>query len=77
MIDVILPVLDEARALPVVIGAMPPGYAPLVVDNDSRDGSAQIARSLGARVVSEPPRRPSWSASWTATARWTRVSWAP
>jgi glycosyltransferase involved in cell wall biosynthesis len=67
VIDVILPVLDEADALPVVIGAMPDGYAPLVIDNGSRDGSAQIARSLGARVVSEP-RRGFGAACWAGLA---------
>jgi len=56
MIDVILPVLDEAAALPVVLAAFPPGFAPLVVDNGSSDGSAAIARRLGARVVDEPRR---------------------
>jgi len=56
VVDVILPVLDEAAALPWVLGRMPPGYRPLVVDNGSIDGSAQIALGLGARLVSEPRR---------------------
>ncbi len=56
MPDVILPVLDEAQALPAVLAAMPAGYSPLVVDNGSTDGSAALARSLGARVVAEPRR---------------------
>ncbi len=56
VIEVILPVLDEAEALPGVLAAFPDGYAPLVVDNGSRDDSAAIARRLGARVVSEPRR---------------------
>jgi len=55
-IEVILPVLDEADALPWVLGRMPAGYAPLVVDNGSTDGSAEVAARLGARVVSEPRR---------------------
>lgn len=54
MIEVILPVLDEAQAIPAVLGAMPVGFEPLVVDNGSRDGSAQVARIGGARVVHEP-----------------------
>ncbi len=54
--EVILPVLDEAAALPGVLGAMPPGYEPLVVDNGSSDGSAEIAAAHGARVVTEPRR---------------------
>jgi glycosyltransferase involved in cell wall biosynthesis len=35
---------------------MPAGYAPLVVDNGSSDGSAELAERLGARVVREPQR---------------------
>ena len=56
MIDVILPVLDEAAALPWVLARMPAGYRPIVVDNGSSDGSADIARRLGATVVAEPAR---------------------
>jgi len=56
MPDVILPVLDEAEALPWVLGRMPAGYEPIVVDNGSTDDSARIARAAGARVVSEPLR---------------------
>ncbi len=56
MPDVVLPVLDEAAALPTVLAAMPAGYRPIVVDNGSADGSADVARRLGARVVSEPRR---------------------
>jgi glycosyltransferase involved in cell wall biosynthesis len=56
VIEVILPVLDEAAAIPGVLAAMPAGFEPLVVDNGSRDESAVVARRLGARVVSEPQR---------------------
>jgi len=52
--DVILPVLDERDALPWVLGRMPQGFHPIVVDNGSVDGSAEVAAGLGARVVSEP-----------------------
>jgi glycosyltransferase involved in cell wall biosynthesis len=56
VIEVILPVLDEAEALPWVLGRMPAGFHPLVVDNGSSDGSAELAAELGARVVVEPCR---------------------
>jgi len=56
MPDVILPVLDEAAAIPGVLAAMPAGYRPIVVDNGSSDGSAEIAAGLGALVVAEPRR---------------------
>lgn len=56
MPDVILPVLDEAGAIPAVLAAMPPGYRAIVVDNGSSDGSGALAASLGALVVDEPVR---------------------
>ena len=63
MTDVVLPVLDEADALPWVLGRMPEGFEPIVVDNGSSDGSAEIARRLGAAVVAEP-RRGFGAACW-------------
>ena len=54
MIDVILPALNEARALPIVIPTLPDGFRAIVVDNGSTDGTAQVARDLGAAVVFEP-----------------------
>jgi glycosyltransferase involved in cell wall biosynthesis len=53
-IDLILPVRDEAEALPGVLAGLPPGYRPVVVDNGSTDGSGDVARGLGAQVVHEP-----------------------
>lgn len=49
--DVLLPCLDEAEALPWIIGRMPPGFQPIVIDNGSHDGSPQLASDLGAIVV--------------------------
>ena len=54
--DVVLPCLDEAAALPWVLGRMPPGHRPIVVDNGSTDGSPWLAAELGATVVVEPRR---------------------
>ena len=56
MPDVVLPCLDEAGALPWVLGRIPEGYRPIVADNDSTDGSAEIAQRHGARVVQARPR---------------------
>ncbi|MFG3099177.1 glycosyltransferase family 2 protein [Streptomyces sp. NPDC048182] len=55
-VDVVLPCLDEAEALPWVLARIPAGWRALVVDNGSTDGSADLARALGATVVSEPRR---------------------
>lgn len=52
--DVILPCRDEGPALPDLLTLMPEGFTPIVVDNGSRDDTAEVARGLGARVVSEP-----------------------
>jgi glycosyltransferase involved in cell wall biosynthesis len=54
--DVILPVLNEAEALPGLLAAFPSGYRPIVVDNGSTDGSGDLAAERGARVVTEPAR---------------------
>ena len=56
LVTVVLPALDEALALPGVLAGLPAGYAALVVDNGSTDGTAELARSLGATVVTEPRR---------------------
>lgn len=54
--QIVLPCLDEAQALPAVLAGLPAGWPVLVVDNGSSDGTADVARSLGARVVTEPRR---------------------
>ncbi|MGW4394971.1 glycosyltransferase family 2 protein [Amycolatopsis nivea] len=54
--DVVLPCLDEAAALPGVLASLPPGYRAIVVDNGSRDGSPGVAAAHGAKVVDEPRR---------------------
>jgi len=51
VIDVVLPCLDEAGALPWLLPRLPEGYRAIVVDNGSTDGSPDIARDLGATVV--------------------------
>ncbi|MFQ6142011.1 glycosyltransferase family 2 protein [Streptomyces seoulensis] len=55
-VDVVLPCLDEAEALPWVLDRIPAGWRAIVVDNGSTDGSADIARARGAHVVHEPRR---------------------
>jgi len=55
-IDVVLPCLNEAGALPWVLSRMPSGYRPIVADNGSTDGSAAVAAAYGARVVPVPQR---------------------
>ena len=52
-VTVVLPCLDEAASLPGVLGEIPAGYKALVVDNNSTDGTADVARRHGADVVTE------------------------
>ena len=56
MPHVVIPVLNEAAALPALLAAMPPGYTAVVAGNGSTDGSGDIARRAGAIVVEEPIR---------------------
>lgn len=53
LVTVVLPCLNEAESLPAVLAAIPAGYRVLVVDNNSTDGTAEVARRHGADVVSE------------------------
>lgn len=52
-VTVVLPCLDEAASLPGVLTEIPQGYSALVVDNNSTDGTAEVARRFGAQVVAE------------------------
>lgn len=53
---VLIPALDEEAALPHVLADLPRDLldAIVVVDNGSRDRTAEVARAAGATVVSEP-----------------------
>lgn len=56
-VDVVIPALNEAEALPRVIADIPDGVRHVVVaDNGSTDGTAAVARAAGAKVVQEPER---------------------
>ena len=52
-VTVILPCLNEAESLPALLNGIPDGYRALVVDNNSTDGTADVARRNGACVVAE------------------------
>ena len=57
-IDVVIPALDEERALPHVLGDIPrpPVRRIVVADNGSTDATVEVARRHGAEVVCEPER---------------------
>ncbi len=52
-VTVVLPCLNEEASLPGVLAGIPAGYRALVVDNNSTDRSAEVARRHGADVVVE------------------------
>jgi glycosyltransferase involved in cell wall biosynthesis len=59
--DLVLPCRDEAPALRELLPRVPHHYRVIVVDNGSRDATAEVARGLGATVVAET--RPGYGAA--------------
>ncbi len=55
-VDVVLPCLNEEKALPFVLTRLPAGYRAIVVDNGSTDRSVAVALEHGATVVHEARR---------------------
>jgi len=56
-LKVVIPALDEEESIGRVVAALPvPAADVIVVDNGSRDRTAERAREAGAQVVSEPRR---------------------
>jgi len=57
----LLPCRNEALALPAILASVPSALSVIVVDNGSTDGTAEVARAHGARVVVET--RPGYGAA--------------
>src|SRR5262249_6133508 len=57
-ISIVIPAYNEAQSIARVLADIPSGMVEqvLVVDSDSTDGTAQIARQMGAEVLREPRR---------------------
>jgi glycosyltransferase involved in cell wall biosynthesis len=59
--DLVLPCRDEGPALRALLPRVPSAYRVIVVDNGSTDDTADVARDLGATVVSE--QKPGYGAA--------------
>jgi glycosyltransferase involved in cell wall biosynthesis len=57
-VSVIIPTHNEVQAIGLVLGDLPSHLVTqvIVVDSNSTDGTPEVARSLGARVIREPRR---------------------
>ncbi len=57
-VSVIIPTHNEAQAIGRVLGDLPANLVNevIVVDSNSTDGTPDVARSVGARVIEEPRR---------------------
>lgn len=74
----LIPARNEAEALPRLFDALAEAVhldTIVVVDNGSRDGTAEVAAGLGARVVTEP--RPGYGQACLAGIDWLRKNDPP
>ena len=57
-VSVIIPTHNEAQAIGLVLADLPPDLVTevIVVDSNSTDGTPDVARKMGVRVISEPRR---------------------
>jgi glycosyltransferase involved in cell wall biosynthesis len=57
-VSVVIPTYNEAQSIGLVLADIPAAMVEqvLVVDSDSTDGTAEIARQMGAEVLHEPRR---------------------
>lgn len=57
-VAIVIPALNEEAAIQQLLAEIPPASAQwiVVVDNGSTDGTAAVARAMGALVASEPAR---------------------
>jgi rSAM/selenodomain-associated transferase 2 len=67
-ISVVIPTLNAAEGLAATRAALDPADEVIVVDGGSRDGTAALARELGARVIETAPGRGGQLAAGAAAA---------
>ncbi|MDP2259924.1 MAG: TIGR04283 family arsenosugar biosynthesis glycosyltransferase [Caulobacter sp.] len=67
-LSVVIPTLTAAEGLAATLAALDPADEIIVVDGGSRDGTAALARDLGARVIETAPGRGCQLAAGAASA---------
>ena len=69
MLSVVIPALNASHSLPGTLGSVADADEIVVVDGGSTDGTAELAASLGARVLQAPRGRGAQLAAGTEAAR--------
>ena len=67
-LSVVIPTLNARAVLPAALASLPEGSEVLVADGGSTDGTAALAETSGATVVSAPPGRGAQLAAGLAAA---------
>jgi len=71
--SVVVPARNEAAALPRLLRALGaqslPAHQVIVVDDDSEDGTAEVAAAHGAQVITAPPLPAGWTGKAWACAK--------
>jgi len=64
-VSIIIPARDEAHRLPALLASLHaldyPDYEVIVVDDNSTDATAAVAKARGARVLAGQPLQPGWT----------------
>ncbi|MEX1146512.1 MAG: glycosyltransferase family 2 protein [Acidimicrobiia bacterium] len=77
-ISVVIPARDEERMLPVILDRLAeqtmPAAEVIVVDDESHDATAAVARARGAQVIAGQPLPPGWVGKPWALAQGVRAA---
>lgn len=59
-VSVLVPARDEAATIGACVAALVGEHEVVVLDDESSDATAELARAAGARVITGVPRPPGW-----------------
>jgi glycosyltransferase involved in cell wall biosynthesis len=69
-VTLVVVVRNRARDVPWILGRVPAGWEVVVVDRGSSDGSAELAKALGALVVTGDDARAAIAAAAAPVIAW-------